>query len=719
MMPSHGTAKNYGATPSDWSHFAYTLDLGPELLPVVSNPLAQISPDSDMVALGKTPSRYNKQGHAVGIAKWTQLRTGESDIDRWSRVPDYGICVQTRRVRAIDIDIADEARAAEVRRAIEATLGIRPPVRYRRNTGKCLLLVTLPDLPGTTYAKRTIRTLAGIVEFLATGQQFIAVGTHPSGQRYEWEGGLPAAIPTVTPEQFEALWSALQAEFGVAPSATSKSAVDRNAALTGAAERDPVAQALHSKGMVLSQGADGRLNVECPWSDEHTTDSSETATIYWPAHTGGFEHGSFKCLHAHCADRSLGDLENTLGVIADMFDDLDAEPTEKVGGDSEGNSSIDANEFDDLDQDTPAKPEKPKKDVSGSKFVIESVGTFLDQRPLSWVIKGVLPMAELILLYGAPASGKTFVALDLAAAVCQGIDWRGFRTKRGRVLYIIAEGQRGFALRLRAYQEARGVTLDNMCILPVPPNLLVKEEALELAAVVVAWMKANKGDPIALVVIDTMAQTMPGGDENTGTDVGTYLAHAKGLGRVTKAPVMLVHHTGKDASRGARGWSGLAGAADAAFEVRRDENVRALVCTKMKDGNDDQAFGFELETIDLGADEDGDAITSCVVKHLDVVPVGMSGRRSRNFGRAERAFIAAFDILDAEGGARIPIEQVIAAALPTLDEPEQGKRDRRRYALLRAFASLKEHKYFTEERGCVVRAEEPVEETADDGSDMA
>ena len=94
----------WGATPDDWAHFATTLYLQADLLPVVSNPGAKISPASKMRELGKTPSRYDANGLVVGIPKWTQLKSTDRDIGRWSQHSDLGICLQTRRVRAIDID---------------------------------------------------------------------------------------------------------------------------------------------------------------------------------------------------------------------------------------------------------------------------------------------------------------------------------------------------------------------------------------------------------------------------------------------------------------------------------------------------------------------------------------------------------------------------------------------------------------------------------------
>jgi len=175
---------NYGALASDWVHFDWGLDLTADLLPVVSNPNAKISPLSSLKALGKTPSLYNARGLVVGIPNWTKRITTSEEIAEWEKEPDYGICIQTRRLRAIDIDVEDRDLAMEIVRSFENKVGAKLPRRWRENSGKCLLAFMCPG----TLSKRAFKVKGGgQVEFLADGQQFVAFGTHPSGVRYQWD----------------------------------------------------------------------------------------------------------------------------------------------------------------------------------------------------------------------------------------------------------------------------------------------------------------------------------------------------------------------------------------------------------------------------------------------------------------------------------------------------------------------------------------------------
>ena len=213
------TTTNCGASRDDWDTLAILLGLGPDLLPVVSNQQATISPLSTLKDLGKTPSRYNKDRQAVGIPKWSQHVAADADIARWSNQPDYGICIITREVRAIDVDVPDPDLAEAINLFILRQSHVFFPRRHRPNSGKFLLAFRLPG----DLSKRVIKVAGGIIEFLGTGQQFIAVGTHPSGVRYDWDyGALPDDFPDFSLERFEALWAALVAQFAIAEPETAR-----------------------------------------------------------------------------------------------------------------------------------------------------------------------------------------------------------------------------------------------------------------------------------------------------------------------------------------------------------------------------------------------------------------------------------------------------------------------------------------------------------------
>lgn len=318
------------------------------------------------------------------------------------------------------------------------------------------------------------------------------------------------------------------------------------------------------------------------------------------------------------------------------------------------------------------------------RFPIASGGRFSEREPPVWIIKGVLPKADLGVLYGASGSGKSFAVLDMALAIARGVEWRGRRVRQGSVLYIAAEGGGGVASRLKAYGIANDVRLSDvpLGVMHAVPNFLMEED---IAAIVESITAAGRAD---LIVVDTFAQVTPGANENSGEDMGLALRHARAIKDATGAMVLLVHHSGKDSAKGARGWSGIRAAADVEYEVVRPEDsaTRVLRVSKQKDGQDDLSWGFTLESVMIGMDEDGEEVSSLVVREADV-PKPQKPVAKRKLGVWEQTVMDAVSLLDPSVSST-PYETLIAHIIQTVPGPSDGERDIRRQNVKRALDRL-------------------------------
>jgi putative DNA primase/helicase len=228
-----------------------------------------------------------------------------------------------------------------------------------------------------------------------------------------------------------------------------------------------------------------------------------------------------------------------------------------------------------------------------------------DLPPLAWRVRGVLPAVGLAALYGPSASGKSFLAFDMAAAIAEGCRWFDCRVESAPVVYAALEGEAGFKLRAQAWEVRRGRALSaGLRMMLQPFKLTEPQDVADLAAVVPAG---------AVVMVDTLNRAAPTADENSSRDMGEILEAAKTLQAATGGLVVLVHHTGKNAAAGLRGHSSLFAAMDAAIEVSRDGDRREWKVAKSKDGMDGEAHPFKLQVEALGVEQTGEAITSCVV----------------------------------------------------------------------------------------------------------
>lgn len=332
-------------------------------------------------------------------------------------------------------------------------------------------------------------------------------------------------------------------------------------------------------------------------------------------------------------------------------------------------------DFDALPPDT----DNPRK-VNRWQFV--QAASFSAGKPPGWIIKNVLPRAELVVLYGESGSGKSFLALDLMGSIARGVDWRGHKTTQGlRCGYIAAEGAAGFRNRLHAYASHHGIALADMplAVLAGAPNFAEKADILDLGNAMRAYGQLD------VLVVDTLAQVTAGLNENSGEDMGRVIAHCKTLHAVTGATVVLVHHSGKDASRGARGWSGIKGALDAELEVTRSDNDRCVTISKMKDGTGEGTqYGFRLLDVPLGMDEDGEVYGSCVLEYCDRV---MVDRKAGPKGKVEIAVHKV--VLDLLEGEEVPtVDAVVSEYANRTPHDALAGRDLRRQHAMRALRGL-------------------------------
>jgi hypothetical protein len=228
--------------------------------------------------------------------------------------------------------------------------------------------------------------------------------------------------------------------------------------------------------------------------------------------------------------------------------------------------------------------------------------------PLAWRVRGVLPTVGVAALFGPSASGKSFLAFDLAAHIAEGREWFAYRVTAAPVVYVVLEGEAGFKLRAEAWEQAHGRKLPAGLRL-VLQGFKLTGDVPDLAAAILAAVGAG-----AVVFVDTLNRAAPMADENSSRDMGEILEGTKELQRLTAGLVVLVHHTGKDAARGLRGHSSLFAALDAAVEVTRDGERKEWKVSKAKDGADGDAHPFRLEVVQLPQESDGEPVSSCVVR---------------------------------------------------------------------------------------------------------
>jgi hypothetical protein len=310
-----------GASIAEWQWAITTFDGGQDILPSVGDPRMLVKRHrkiKDTVkSLAKIPSSIDGNGMCYRISDWAnrQRLTTREQLEHWAAIPELNILLLTRNTRVIDIDVEDEATAQGLEDYIQDAFGVTLPVRYRSDSAKRSILIRID--PHTPLNKRIIKLGESDhkIEFLADGQQTLLFGTHPSGARMQLRGH-ENGIPVVPFERMELLWDTLRGHYN--PKAKKfydiKENVDRERMISsGAVTQDRALEYLIENGHVVGFDSAEKAIVRCPWEHEHTTNDSETATIW--AVKREDRDGYFKCLHGHCDGRNTQDFLQEVGFL--------------------------------------------------------------------------------------------------------------------------------------------------------------------------------------------------------------------------------------------------------------------------------------------------------------------------------------------------------------------------------------------------------------------
>ena len=273
-------------------------------------------------------------------------------------------------------------------------------------------------------------------------------------------------------------------------------------------------------------------------------------------------------------------------------------------------------------------------------FLAGRAVTLANVRPIltgKYLVKGWLDRGAFSVVLAAPKTAKTFAMLDLCVHLAAGEDWHGNRVGGpARILYVALEGGAGALNRLEAIRQrmpdlARRAG-DNFVLLPVSLDLHGAHDVEAIAA-------AFAGEHFDMIVIDTLARAMGDGDESSARDMGAFVRNVDRLRELTSAHLSVVHHLGKDTSRGGRGSSALFGALDTEIRLERPDEDGPIVmrATAQKDMGVGARIAFDLDPVEIGTDEDGDAVTSCVLGEVDLPEEGKRQRLGKNQATALEA----------------------------------------------------------------------------------
>lgn len=339
------------------------------------------------------------------------------------------------------------------------------------------------------------------------------------------------------------------------------------------------------------KSAGGSFAVFNEWSQDHASYDSRHTRQTWKSldarKAGGITE---RTLYYEASENGWRDLEEDAEIRA-AFDDKDYDWLEDI-----------------------IAEEKKAAPANSSLVMLTPDDCDVGSRS-NYVIKGFLGAGEIGTVVGPPGVGKSALTASMGYAVAQGDETFSMRTREGPVFYLACENETDMKRRVKALRDKRGPADNFHLVLGGAGNLIVGSKFHR------ALLKEIERQRPVLVVIDTLAAAMPGFEENSSEGMGKAIAMAKSLGKFGAA-VVIVHHDTKAGDGLPRGHSSLNGIVDVNLALRREvDGVITGQCSKNRSGKShEQIVAYENQVVELGIDQDGDAITTVICEEAELFP---------------------------------------------------------------------------------------------------
>ncbi|SUE43017.1 AAA family ATPase [Roseomonas gilardii] len=301
---------------------------------------------------------------------------------------------------------------------------------------------------------------------------------------------------------------------------------------------------------------------------------------------------------------------------------------------------------------------RPRSEAQGprtfGRLRLLGVRDALNAPARTYLLDGLMAPGELSVWWGRPKCGKSFLLLRIAYGLALGERmWGREVPERCPALYLAAEGGGGFGHRVAALAREMGEAED---FLFVPQAIDLFDANADLPAIV----EAVKVTGSRLVVVDTLARVMAGGDEDKAAAMGVLVRNLDVIRQETGAHVAVVHHGAKGNSDGPRGSGALLGAADLVVAVSASDGEHRAEVTDAKDDPSGSTLAFRLRLVELPPDPSGRPRSTCIAEDMEG---GVAPRpaRGRELSESQRGWFKDLQDMFAEPG------------FASLRSPESGK----------------------------------------------
>jgi hypothetical protein len=658
------------------SHSEALSDLRLRLLANGYEPVPIIGPAEPVKSAGKRPR----------LSDWASIQITPAEVRRWGRdlARDTNTGIRCGALLGVDIDVPDAALARAVEDLAFALLGPTPLRRVGRAPKLLLAYQSLAAMAKAETPEFILPDGTKVqVEILAKGQQFVSHGTHPdTGHPYAWTAQAPentplAAVPAVEPARIRAFLAACEATFRDAGARTIKDveAASRSAHTLPPRQAAPRAPEGGAGGFFREVNDRAFANLDAwvrrVFPAARWQPNAATPPGAWRVASADLGRGLEEDISIHTREgiQDFGTRESLtpIDLVIRWAGAPDAPAAarwlcETLGLDPaamgwKARKKVETQRAEDRDNpgqaaDVPTEGPATKAAPIKTPLPLEWFEDIKAQSDALDFVQGVLTEQGASVVYGESNCGKTFFATDLALCVAASRFWMGRRVEGGPVAYCVLEGGMGFRNRVHAWRAEHGMEDAQIPFVAIPASINLLNPEADTPRLIETLKRAEDraGGKFRLIVVDTLSRAIAGGNENAPEDMGALVKNMDTIREHTGAHVLFIHHSGKDAAKGARGHSLLRAAVDTEIEVKADEEAgtREARVVKQRELPKGMTFPFALKVVEVGTNRHDEPVTSCIVEQANSQGDAPSNGR-RLSGDARQAFEVLCDTVASDG----------------------------------------------------------------------
>ena len=260
--------------------------------------------------------------------------------------------------------------------------------------------------------------------------------------------------------------------------------------------------------------------------------------------------------------------------------------------------------------------DKPELSIPKPKRRSYTIAQYEALPPTEWLVYNLIEDKSMNTIYGASGSTKSFLAIDMGMHLALGMDWFGYEVyKPIPVIYVAVEGGGGLLKRIKGWIKTHNnITPKNFII---DRDVIKPKDPKSIQSFIDEYKDRGKN---SMIIVDTLnANARASGIEENSSEMGLVVDAFQTINNALNSSYTLIHHTGKDETKGMRGHSSVHASMDTIIKVEKKDSFCTWNLEKLKEGEDGVTYSYDTSVVETTEDTKGNMQTTLVIKPKNLI----------------------------------------------------------------------------------------------------